>query len=216
MFTKRAFSSLEAMSGGIQGDDALLSLAGAADIACGQVHIVDVQGDEFADTDARCVQKLQHGAVPEALVIHAEGLLQKQLHLTACEDLRVLALHLAGGKALGGVLFHQAVRHQEVIKGLYRGQEPGHRGGGFAVILRIRHIVLDHLAVRLSEKTVLGAVQILRKLGHIPQIGEDGILRGVFFLRKIGAKARDITTCQRLHSLSLSHVKIRPSARSNK
>src|SRR5699024_3339447 len=64
-----------------------------------------------------------------------------------------------------------------------------------------------------------GAPQILGKLGDIPQVGTDCILRGVLYLRQISAIMGDIVHMQFLLPLKLTQIcglKPPPAARGSK
>ena len=159
----------------VEGDDPLPVPAPAADEARGQIQVLHVQGDQLADPDAGGVEQLQHGMVPVALGVHALGLLQKQLHLFGGEDLRVFPFHPLGGDSLGRVVRHSAGGEQELIKRLDGGQKAGDGGGGFPLPLHPAHVLLNHLGSGQLHLAVFMLRQILRKLGHVPQIGADRV-----------------------------------------
>ena len=166
--------------GGVQGDDPLLPLADAPEHSGGQVQVVHVQGNELADPDAGGVQQLQHGPVPAALQIGAVGLLQKQLHLFAGEDLGQLALHLGGHHPLGRVVVHDPQGDEAAVEGLDGGDGTGHRGRRLPLPGERGGVALHVLGQHLLQLRVLAGHGRL-KLAHVPQVGADRIGRRPLF-----------------------------------
>ena len=168
----------------IQGDDALLPLAGAAQHPGGQIQVVHIQRDQLADPDAGGVQQLQHGPVPVALQVGALRLLQKQLHLFARQDLGQLSLHLGRDHPLGRVVVHDPQGDQAAVKGFDGCDGAGHCGGGAALPGQRGGVVLHLLGQHLCELQLLLLHSGL-ELVHIPQIGADGVGRRLFFCDQI-------------------------------
>ena len=135
----------------VQGHDALLLLAAAADKADRQIHIVDVKTDQLTDADTGGVQQLQHGVVAEALLVHAFRLFQKQLHLAVGEDLRIFPFHLHGHHALGRVCFHGAALRHVRIEGFdgRRGASDG--GGAFPAVGHVEKVLVDGVLLHLAH-----------------------------------------------------------------
>ena len=82
----------------VEGDHPLLSPAGTADKAGGQVDIFQIQTNQFRDTDTRGIKQLQHGPIAAALGIRGIRLLQKEFHLLGGKDVGQLPLYLRRGQ----------------------------------------------------------------------------------------------------------------------
>ena len=161
-----------------------------------KIHVLHIQGDELRHSDAGGVHQLQHGVVPIALLVHALGLLQKQLHLPAGQDLRAFALHLGGGHALGGAGLHGSGEHQVMVKGLDGGGAAGDGGRRAALVRQVGQILLHGRGLDPAQVAALG--QPGPELGQVPEVGADGVGGGVLLLLQIGAVQGDIVGHTRL------------------
>ena len=176
----------------VQGDDALLAPAAAPDEARCQVHIRHVQADELRYPYAGGVQQLQHGMIPEALLVHAAGLLQKQLHLFVGQYLRVLPLCPVGHHRLGGVGLHDPGGLHIPIKGFQRGGAACHGGRGLPPPLQIPQVLVDGIGLDPPQIGCPVFQQPTAELVQIPQIGADGVGGGVLLLLQIAAVCRNM------------------------
>ncbi|MPM93547.1 hypothetical protein SDC9_140686 [bioreactor metagenome] len=140
--------------------------------------------------------------VPEALGVHALGLLQKQLNFLAGENLGIFPLHLRRRQSPGGIRGQDAGGNHEFIEGFGRGQKPRHRCGGLALSMHPVHIVLDHFRRGAAQIAVLLHVEELLKLGHVPQIGGHRVGGGVLFRSQVFFVKRQILRCHGARLLS--------------
>ena len=111
---------------GIKRNGAGFILAAAVNHRSGQIHIGDLQIDQLADANARCIQQLQHRTITVALHIHALRLLQKQLHFLAGEDLRKLLRSLIRHQLSGRNLIDPALISHILIEIFQRSDCTGH------------------------------------------------------------------------------------------
>ncbi len=179
----------------VQGDDPLLSPADAPDEPRRQIHVLHVQPDQLADPDARGVQQLQHGVVPVALGVHALGLLQKQIHLLAREDLGQLPLRAHRRRVLGRVGPDHALAEKVAVKALQGGHAPGHAGSRLAPAGHIGYVPLNVLLGALKQLRLLHLLEVAAKLGYVSDIGCDRVVRGAPLQAQIGRVFPDII-CQ--------------------
>ena len=168
----------------VEGDHPLLSPAGTADKAGGQVDIFQIQTNQFRDTDTRGIKQLQHGPIAAALGIRGIRLLQKEFHLLGGKDVGQLPLYLRRGQPPGRIDGHPALRDQIAVERLQRGQRPGYRGRRLTLGRQKSRIRLHILVCGLLRRNPL-PFQPVEILGHIPQIGAQRVGGGPLFLCQI-------------------------------
>ena len=171
-----------------KGHHPLLAAVPAGNVTHLHVHIRQFQADQLRHADSGGVEQFQHRLVPKLLGCSVSGLAQQRVNLIHRQDHRRLFLHLGSLDKLRRIAADSPLPQFIVEKCLNGSQLPRNRGGGFPLLLQIQYVRiqagLGHL-FRLRDPLGL---QVSRQLHQISLVGNDRILRCLFFILKVPDK----------------------------
>ena len=125
---------------------------------------------------------MQHGLIPQALLVRGLRLLKKRFHFSVRENLGQLMLALPCRQRSGRVFGNQTAVLQETVKTLPGSDIPGGRSIGLPRFVQILQIILQICFRKFGQSP---AFKIRFQLTKIPHIGTECILSGVFILNQI-------------------------------
>jgi hypothetical protein len=172
----------------VERDEPLLrSLPHHAHHARGQVHVLEVEADELAQAESRCVEELENGAVAPAKGLGRVGHLEQRGHLVHGQMRRDLLLALRRHGERRGIGLNPPLALQVFHERAERGQLARRRRARLTLAVQLTHERANQIQVDVAGREVglldvgtgecqelldVARVRIRRVRGHIAIEGQ--------------------------------------------